>query len=395
MSRLSFSHPAIRAAFITFLLVLPLATGWNLAVAPYHPNLKIKLGPQLAGVTRLQPLEWNWSSLADGKLQKAITDRIIQALPIHPLLVRLNNQLRFTLFGLTGPGIVRGTNGQLLEQVYLDDYCSRTESLAATRAAAVLPHLEALKRHYRSRGAVFLYLVTPSKIAHMPEYFVNDIPCLSTPDARTQFVSRYVALLKQAGIDVLDLASFTHALKGAYEIELFPATGVHWNEIGGARAATMIAEAINRQAGRLLVPPFTFTYKISSTASAVDREVADLLNIFFPPRIYQTPKVTFQPATECASSPAPTINAIMVGSSFSHLPAEILIRANCLAALNMYFYLKLGRFGGEPYHYLAPTLKDEDTARLRDATIMITEENEFFVGAGGYIEALRNLIGTN
>ena len=66
MSRLTFSHPMVRAAFCAVLLMLPLASAWNLAVAPSHPTLAIKIGPKLGGVTYDAPVILSWSSLRDG-----------------------------------------------------------------------------------------------------------------------------------------------------------------------------------------------------------------------------------------------------------------------------------------------------------------------------------------
>ncbi|MBR2121097.1 MAG: alginate O-acetyltransferase [Afipia sp.] len=393
MNRLSFSHPAVRAAFCIFLVLLPLLTAWNLVVAPDHPKLEIKIGPKLAGVTRQLPLNWSLSSLIDGSLQKAITERVTQALPIRPLLVRFNNELKFELFGeLTLPGVIQGAGGQLIEQLYFDEYCSRTEGLAETRSRSVISKLKDIQDYYRSRGAVFIYLISPSKVAHMPEHFLTGAACPSTIAARTQFIPQYANLLKQSGIHVLDLATFIHGLKGTYEVDLFPQGGSHWNDIGGARVATLIAEEINRQAGKVLAPPFTFTYTISGATSGVDRELADLLNTFFPTMAYLTPKVKFQPSVSCATYPSRTIETAFVGSSFSHLPAEILMRDNCLTALNTYFYLSLSRFGGEPYRKLQADLPDSDLTRLRDAKIMIVEENESFAGTAGYIDRLRKIV---
>lgn len=393
MNRLSFNHPAVRAAFCVFLIALPLLTAWNLAVATLQPKLEIKIGPKLAGVTRPLPLEWSLSSLIDGSLQKAVTERVTQALPIRPLLVRFNNELKFELFGdLTLPGVIQAPGGQLIEQLYFDEYCGRTENLAETRAQTIIPKLKAIQDYYRSHGAVFLYLITPSKVAHMPERFLPGRVCPSTLAARTQFIPQYAELLRRAGIDVLDLATFIHGLKGTYDFDLFPQGGSHWNDVGGARAATLIADEINRQAGRTLVPPFTFTYALSGVTAGVDRELADLLNTFFPPMAYLTPKVKFQPSVSCATSPSQTLDVAFVGSSFSHLPAEILMRDNCLAELNTYFYLSLGRFGGEPYQKLQSDLSAADLVRLKDAKIMLLEENESFAGTASYIDRLRTIL---
>src|SRR3954452_22805129 len=204
MKRLSFSHPLVRTAFCATLLALPLATAWNLAVLPHRPGLAIRIGPKLGGVTREAPVELSWSALRDGSFQKAVSSRVTDAMPIRPLLIRINNEIRFELFGeLTAPQVVRGAKGQLIERSYLEEYCGRTEGQGAALAADIIPKLKDIQDFYRARGAVFVYMVTPSKAAHLPEYFVDRVPCPSTPAARAELVPQYVGLLRQAGIDVV------------------------------------------------------------------------------------------------------------------------------------------------------------------------------------------------
>src|SRR3979409_947929 len=135
MRRLSFSHPFLRAAFCLLLLALPLASAWNLAVAPTHPSLAIRIGPKLGGVTRDAPVVLSWSSLRDGSFQKAVASRVTDAMPVRPLLIRINNEVRLELFGeLTAAHVVKGANGQLIERSYLEEYCARTEGMGASFA---------------------------------------------------------------------------------------------------------------------------------------------------------------------------------------------------------------------------------------------------------------------
>ncbi len=67
---------------------------------------------------------------------------------------------------------------------------------------------------------------------------------------------------------MLDTASLIHRCKGPYDFDLFPQGGVHWNDVGGALAVTALVDEINRQAGREIVPPFTFTYTLSRPRAA-------------------------------------------------------------------------------------------------------------------------------
>ena len=150
---------------------------------------------------------------------------------------------------------------------------------------------------------------------------------------------------------------------------------------------------INAQAGREIVPPFTFSYTLSRPAGGADRELADLLNVFFPPLGYLTPKVKYVQSAPCGQGGAQTLDAAIVGSSFGHLPASILIEHNCLSDLNLYYYARLGRFGGVPYRERQRSLADNDLAALRNVKLMIIEENEFLIGRSSYVDEVLRVIG--
>jgi alginate O-acetyltransferase complex protein AlgJ len=390
---LALSRPIVRAAFCAFLALLPLVTAWNLFALQYFPERMFRIGPKLSGVTYDKPVVLSWADIRDGDFQKSLAARVTDAMPVRALLIHVNNEIRYQLFGeLTAPQVVKGAKGQLIERSYLNDYCSRTEGMGEKLAADILPKLRDIQNYYESHGGIFVYVVSPSKAAHLPEYFVDRVPCPSTPTARKQLVPDYVGALRRGGIHVVDTASLIHSLKGAYPFDLFPEGGVHWNDVGGARAVSAVVDAINQQAGRELIPPYTFTYTLSKPANGADRELADLLNVFFPPLGYQTPKVQFQPSVPCSESPARQLNVAMVGSSFGHLPARILIEANCLDHLRFYYYLILGRFGETPIRELQRNLADNDLMPLRDAKVMILEENESFVDKAGYVDPLRALV---
>ena len=380
----------IPRAMFAIALLLPLVTAWNL-LAP--PNRSFKIGPKLAGVTEELPLTVSWTAIRDGSLQKAIAERITEAFAFRPMLIRINNQIRYELFGeLDAPEVVRGAKGQLFGKYYIEEYCTRTAGMGERLAADMLPKLRDIQDYYRARGGIFVYMTSPSKAAQVPEYFIGQMPCPSTPAARAELLPTYVGALKAGGIDVLDAASLVHAAKPNYPFSLFPEGGEHWNDVGGALAATSLVEEINKQAGREIVPPFTFSYTLSSPANGADRELADLLNVFFPPLNYLTPKVNYVQPVSCADSSARNLGIAIVGDSFSHLPGSILIEHNCLAGLNVYYYGKTARFGGVPYHTLKLGLDDADLAPLRDVKVLILEENERFIGRSAFVGMLRDLL---
>lgn len=381
----------LRALIVAVFAVPVLTTVWNLSV---DPRRAIRIGPKLGGVTEeAKPVALSWAAIADGSYQRALGTRIAEAFALRPLLINLNNSIRFELFGdYPHSYVVRGARGHLFGRVYLDEYCARTAGEGARLAADVLPKLQAIQNHYRASGGVFVYLISPSKAAHFPEYFVDRYRCPSSPEARARLIPDYVAALTAGGINVVDGASLIHRRKGQYEVPLFPEGGEHWNDIGGALAVSALVEEINRQAGRELIPPFRYSYALSSTKDKADRELADLLNVFFPPLGFMTAKVKYEQQAACAQHPASALDVAMVGSSFGYLPSQVMIDNNCLAHLNFFYYLKLGLFGGQPYRELKRDLGDTEIARVRDAKVLILEENESAIGRANYTTLLRDVV---
>jgi alginate O-acetyltransferase complex protein AlgJ len=381
----------LRFLLAAVFVVLPLTSLWNLTA---DPRRGIHIGPKLGGVTEARPeVALSWATIADGSFQRALGTGIAEAFALRPLLINLNNSIRFELFGdYPHAYVVRGAKGHLFGRIYLDEYCARTVGEGARLAADVLPKLQTIQNYYRASGGVFVYLISPSKAAHFPEYFAGRYRCPSSPEARARLIPEYVAALKAAGINVVDAASLIHARKGQYEVPLFPEGGEHWNDIGGALAVSALVEEINRQAGRELVPPFKYSYALSNTKDKADRELADLLNVFFPPLGFMTAKVKYEQPATCEKHPASDLEIAMVGSSFGYLPSQVMIENNCLTRLDFYYYLKLGRFGGQPYRELQRDLTDAEIARVRDAKVMILEENEHGVGRTNYTTLLRDVV---
>lgn len=383
----------IRSAVLSLLLLLPVTSAWNMVSARFFPEMELRIGDGLAGVTLDAPVSWSWPALWDGSLKRWVSNRMRESLPMRPLLIRFDNELRYALFREVSSTLFIGRDGQLIERKYLDDYCARKEGAAAKFATTVIPKLLDIQNYYATRGRVFIYVVTPSKAAYFPNSFSNFQPCPSSTAARETLVPEYMRLLKQAGVHAVDTVALLQTLRLRHDFEMFPNGGIHWNDVAATEVVAEIVREINRQAGRELVPSFKFRFTMNQHPSGVDRDLADLLNVLYPPLDYVTPKVAFEPSATCADHPASRLNAAIIGTSFSHFPTDVLIRKNCLSKLTLYYYMSVGEFGGPPYHELKHDLGDQDLARLRDSEILIVEENESYIARYLFIEKLHALLG--
>jgi hypothetical protein len=377
--------PWLRRLAAAAFVLMPALTLWNMAV----PSRAIRIGPSLVGVTKETPLDASLRGVLNGTFQKAAALRIADAMPLRRTLIRLNNQIAYSLFGeVTAPNMLVGRDRQLVQRSYLDEYCSRTLAQPDQLADAAIPLLRDIQAYYRDRGGLFLYVVTPSKVADLPEYFTHLMPCLSTPQARAGLVPAFVARLRAAGIDVVDAATSTHARRGDDAVEPFPRGGVHWNDLAMARATQQIVDAINTQAGRDLLPRFSFSYTVSQPAEGRDRDLAELANLLVAPIDFPTPKLSYS-HPPCAGREATTIDAAIVGGSFIDPVAEVLTDSACLSRLGQYFYLKLGRSRGGVRQN---NLSDADLRELRDVELMVLEENESSIGRQGYLSLLHQIV---
>ncbi len=381
------------AAAIVFMLG-PAAAVWNLTAASFVPKLQFKIGRQLSGVTEPPaPVTFGLWTIADGSWQKWISAVAIDAIPSRPALTRFSNHIRLKLFGSYGaPGIVAGERGHLIEQGYLTEYCGRNLDALAAKAAGWIPKLKELQDFYAARGHVFIYLITPSKAAHLPELFVHRLSCPSTERDRTEWLPLYTRMLREVGINVVDTATLAHSLKGNYQIDLFPVGGVHWNSIGAAHAANALIEEINRQGFRPPLPKLVWSYQLSEVARGIDRDLLDLINVLIPNPRYPTARVSYERAP---CPPADREAAVAtIGGSFTPTVAQVLLRNACLPGLRNYNYLYYGLRGGEAFRVLQHRLTREDILPLREADIVILEENEsVFPGGNHATEFYRVILG--
>jgi alginate O-acetyltransferase complex protein AlgJ len=384
-------------ATAALLLLLPLLTLWNLAAQSFAPKLAIMIGPRLHGVTEASPRPvWSLHSFADGTLQKALTSAVTDAFPLRPLMIRINNQVRYKLFGYSGaPGVITGESEQLIEKAYLDEYCNRDLMVFEPKARDWAARLKEIQDFYAARGKIFIYLITPSKVAYMPENFTRELSsCASSARDRTGMLPLYDRLLKDAGVHVVDTASLIHALKGKYEIDLFPAGGVHWNAIGIAAASDAILAEINHQAGSAIAPKLSWKYKVVDRAKGTDRDLLDLLNVLSPNARYATASVTYEPKEPCSDAAAASRSAAMIGGSFAGTLGRTLINQGCLSRLEVYNYLYRGLDAGPDYKTIKKRLTASDILPLRDDDIVILEENELVLPASAHaMEFYRVILG--
>lgn len=362
---------------------------WNATIGSLVPSLHLRLTMPLGFKDQAAPV-LSWKNVLDGAYQQLAAERIGMFSPIYEKSVRWKNQAYYSLLGMSAtPRVIVGPGHQLVEAIYVREYCSRNAAAFAAVADREARRIRALQDVVEARGQVFVYLLTPSKPAVYPGILPRGYPCAAPPADREAKLPLWRAALRRAGVHVADAAAAVYAARDRYPpVRMFPEGGIHWNRLAAALGAQALIAAVNAQ--RKLLTPFTFDVGVSMAPSASDRDLHDILNLMRRDVHYPVPVLAYHragPLGPCAM-PAPRI--VEVSGSFSFELDEALAHAPCPPAISLWWYWDDKHFLFPPgiSHPLPATDAAERTRDLRAAQIVVLEENESVLPGTGHARHL-------
>lgn len=175
----------------------------------------------------------NWAGWIDGSFQQQMTDRIEANIGFRDWLVRLNNQLNYSLYSqVKAEGVVMGRNGEFFEEDYIKAYMGQFfvgKSAWEGKAA----RLKAVQDTLAALGKSLLVVFEPGKGSFYPERFPDNYANIAKGESNYDC---FKDILAGKGVNVLDLNRFFVEQKQTAPYLLFPHTGTHWSYFGAALA---------------------------------------------------------------------------------------------------------------------------------------------------------------
>ncbi|QGM44862.1 alginate O-acetyltransferase AlgX-related protein [Methylocystis heyeri] len=388
------------AGFIGFLF---LANLWNFAVERDWPKLRIRSAQPLNGVPKIEPAPWTAQAFLSGETQKAVSSNIGRASPVFPISVRLKNQFMYSLFRASGAAnIVVGREEQLFATGYIDEYCARGAAPNPGKLEDWADMAGEISASVRGQGKRFVYLVSPSKASHAPQYLPAGRSCPSLKDnAANRKLAPFRAALERRAVPFVDSSELFAREKSAYKIDLFPRGGIHWNLLGAALTLREASGVLEGQGGEPLLGAYDFDWREDDLAKGTDRDLLDLLNLFWPDDAYPTAALARNGAgASCPKTP----HLLMVGDSFLRELIVAAAVAPCPPEIDYWFYVRddaggisLTRFLTAPGEIGNGTRLSADLALLPEsfgwADAVVLEENESNIGnnrqVGNLLDAIR------
>lgn len=335
-----------RAGKRLLLAVMLLALGVPLPLTivkdtPWAAPIRPWITPALVGFTSvphrppLRPSTW-WS----GQFQRDFEPWFASVLASRGWLVRLTNQVYYSVFRrsyMIDGHIIVGRDRYLYGLTYLHFYCHSDAPLSTETLAPFVADLRELQRLLARRNNNLLFIVTPSKATGLPEFLPAGL--CAPPAAPDQRRRRFVGMLRQAGIAVIDGPELTRAMKARDPIPPFPRGSTHWSLLAGSRVAGVFMDDVRRLTGDDLGQLTVENPRWDAPPTGSDADFAGLLNVLWPPLDYPTGAA----APVCRSTVRGRSTALIaVGGSFLEAVLGPLAACGLFEHIDFYFYYTLG-----------------------------------------------------
>jgi hypothetical protein len=215
----------------------------------------------------------------DGSYQEEMVPYLEQNTGFHNSLVRLHNQIDYSIFKKpTAEGVIIGKNGQLYEYDYIRAYTG-IDFVGEEILDKKLRKLKFLQEYLKDSLGIDLVLVLePGKASVYPE----NIPDRFLTDK--QGISNYHFILDRAGelnISMIDFNNYFIELRNKLEHPVFPKYGTHWSEFAMWYAADSLIRYTEKIRDINLPGVIKDGFEISEELRSTDYDVAASMNLMF------------------------------------------------------------------------------------------------------------------
>ena len=220
---------------------------------------------------------FTWQSFYDGSFQSAFEPYLEQHIGFHNTLVRLKNQLDYSLFKKpNAEGIVIGKNSFIFEY----DYIREITGCAYVGYDFIDEKLRRLQyvQHYlkSSFNTDFVIVFIPGKASFYYEY-ISDKYLRNVQDSTNYKV--YLYEIKRRGIQYINLNEYFLQIKESAEYPIFPKYGTHWSIYGMSRASHVLIDSMEQMKNKKLNEYNTDSLYFSSTPLRTDYDGGKALNL--------------------------------------------------------------------------------------------------------------------
>ncbi|MEM7035819.1 MAG: hypothetical protein AAF570_02495 [Bacteroidota bacterium] len=171
--------------------------------------------------------EIKWSTWFDGSLQQGADRYLNENFGFRKSLVRLHNQLRFSLFSeARSHDVIVGEDSYLFGGSYIRAYFG-ADWIGRDSIDNQVARLKILHERLAAHGSHLVMVVAPGKASFFPEHIPSYFEDRYGPPGETNY-KYYTQRLNEEGIPLIDMQSWFISMKDTSRFPLFTRGGIHW-----------------------------------------------------------------------------------------------------------------------------------------------------------------------
>ncbi|MCX6268922.1 MAG: hypothetical protein NTW16_16475 [Bacteroidetes bacterium] len=322
--------------------------------------------------------KFSFPALFSGTYLPLLSKHYNGSIGFHNELVRLHNQVDFTLFRIPNARrVVIGKDDYLFEEQYIKAWSGGDFIGVKNIDARAKQFREAQDWLWKEKGVLFLVLLLPDKGTFYPGYIPSRFR--KATGGNTNY-SWYRRKLEEQKVNCIDFNAWFLEMKDTARYSLYPKTGIHWSRYGSFLAMDSLVKYLEIKTGTELPHPESVQNRVSKTPMGRDDDVGRALNLICnitaPPLAY--PVVTYsKPANRRPFS------ALFIGDSFYFAWAETGYIGQVFSNRDFWYYDHEVYYGTYPTGKLSAG-QDLNQALLRQDAIIILQTNAGYGELGYY-----------
>ncbi|MFN8394088.1 MAG: hypothetical protein U0176_05375 [Bacteroidia bacterium] len=284
----------------------------------------------LAGVEEvLDSVPLKDSTWFNGKFQSNYAVRMYNWMGLRASMVRLRNQVDFSLFREPYRSVMVGKDGVLFGRGSLETIRGK-DFAGAEMVRYHSEHTAVLQSWFAQRNVAMITLVTPSKLQTMPD----DLPGEEVAFAPQSNYPAYIDALKRNNVFLIDLGPVMQGWMQSKPHPIWAKNGGHWTEYAAAMAADSIIGRMELLLGKKFVRPEIASVETAPGNRGYDDDLGQLLNLAINPDPGEVgyPKLRYR--AEGRERP----RVLVVGDSFWWEIYDPGIHKTCFAPGSQYRY---------------------------------------------------------
>ncbi len=235
------------------------------------------IAPLKGAIVQESNVFFTWTGWYDESYQHGKEKYINQQFGFRNTLVRLNNQIDFSVFNKANAnGVVVGKQNYLYEENYIRDF-KGANFIGRERIREVVNRLVSIDSVFRKLNKTLLVVFAPGKASFYPEFIPDRY--LQVNDS-TNFKS-YREAIATSGISYIDFNTYFCQQKNRGPFLLYPKTGIHWSDYGSLLAVDSISRLLGSLRGYDPVQMYWDEYIQKDSVSMIDGDIESGMNLLF------------------------------------------------------------------------------------------------------------------